>query len=118
MDSKRTSMAVRQNLEISARLRRLHNPERILLLRNGQIVRFIASDLEENTRVRAALVSLTRAVQEARAEAENARHILCLQNLGAHLLQYLFVFGKHRDVGKQTEIVARVNAVQMPADHR
>src|SRR5579863_8785202 len=101
MHAERAPVAVSENLKIAASLRGFDNAEGVLLLRDWQIVRLVAGDLEENTRVRASFIGLPGAVQKARAEAEHGRDLLALQNFAADLFERFFVLGKHGDVGEQ-----------------
>jgi len=69
MDAKQASVPVDQNLEIAPGLRGLYNTERIRLLWHRKILRILTGDLQEDSRIWAALVCLASAVQEARPKS-------------------------------------------------
>ena len=51
--------AFRENLEVSPGLRRFDHPEGVFLPRYGQVRRIVAGDLQNDSAIRATLVSLT-----------------------------------------------------------
>src|SRR5204863_9149495 len=67
--AQRATPTLCQDVEVAARLRRLDDAERVLPPRHRNVGPVVAGDLQEDAGVRAALVSLPRRVQEARAEA-------------------------------------------------
>ena len=69
----RTTVALRQNLEIAPRLCRLHHAERVRPTRHRNVWRVIARDLQEYARIRPTLVALACRVEKARAELEARR---------------------------------------------
>src|ERR1700685_3255631 len=76
MHAQSAPLPIGQYLKVSACLRGLHNAKRIFLLRNLQVVRLIAGDLQKYARVRTTLVSLSRAVQESGTEAKHRSYPL------------------------------------------
>src|ERR1051326_3153608 len=61
---------VGEYLEVAAGLRGFHHAEGILLAGHIEIDGVVTGDLEEDTAVRSAFVSLSGGVEEARSEAE------------------------------------------------
>ena len=60
MGAERTALALHQDLEIPSCLSRLDYAERVFLVRHRQIEGVVARDLQEDARVRAALIGLSR----------------------------------------------------------
>ena len=60
MGTQRSPPTLRQNVEISSRLRCLDDTKAILPSRHGQIDRFITRDLQEHPRIRSTFVGLPR----------------------------------------------------------
>src|ERR671924_2040643 len=60
----RAPITLGEHFQVATRLSRLHYAERVLMPRNGDVRRVVASDLQEDARVRAALVGLARRVEE------------------------------------------------------
>src|ERR1700693_810279 len=106
MHTKCASPSLGEHRKVSARLSCLHDAKRIFLLGNRKILSVVTCDLQENTAVGATLVGLPGRVQEPRSKSENGRDVLCVPHLVANLLESLFVFGVHRDVAQQSEIVS------------
>src|SRR5215510_921784 len=92
--------------KISAGLRGLDHSEGIFLPGNRQVGSVVAGDLEEYAAVRTALVGLSRGVQETRAETEAGCDLFAVADCRANGLQGRFVFGVHRYVAKDGEVVA------------
>src|SRR5580700_2175529 len=74
VDSQGSSFAIHQHLEVTSRLRRLHDSERILSSRHLYVGSIVACDLQHDTRVWTALVSLPGRVQEPRTKTEAGGH--------------------------------------------
>src|SRR5580692_3790680 len=106
MHTKCASPSLGEHRKIPARLRRLHDAKRIFLLGNRKILSVVTCDLQENTAVRTTLVGLPGRMQKPRSKSENGRQVLRVPHLVANLLESLFVFGVHRYVAKQSEIVS------------
>src|ERR1035437_1774804 len=104
MAPQRPSPSVSQYLEISAGLRRLYDSERKFLSGNRQFHGIVASHLQKHSRVRAALVRLSRRVQESRTEAQTGCHTLLVAHQMPQSLQALFVLGIHLDVAEHREV--------------
>src|SRR5258708_15566430 len=64
MHTQRTPPAFGQHLKISARLRRLDHSESVFLSRYQHVHCIVASDLQEHSGIRPALVSLSRGMQK------------------------------------------------------
>src|SRR5436305_15006348 len=98
MNAKSTPFAICENLKITSGLRGFYHPERIVLAGDGEIFRFLARNLQEHTGVRAAFISLTCTMQKSRTKTHHSSHLLRLQDRLPHLLQFLVILRKHRDV--------------------
>ena len=86
MHAESPAIAVREHLEIAARLGGFDHAKSVFLPGDLEINRIIASDLQEYARVRAAFIGLTCGMEEARAEAKASRHLLSVPNDGTDLL--------------------------------
>jgi len=102
--------AFRQHREIAAGLRRLDHAEGVLLSRHGKVGGIIAGNLKEHAAVWAALLGLSRGVQEARAKAEAGGHFLGVAHQVANALQRALILRVHGDVAEHGKIVARPDA--------
>src|SRR6266571_6395774 len=100
MNPQRASPAFREHFKVSACLRSFHNSESIFLLRNGQVICVVTSDLQKHTTVWSALVSLTGRVQKARPEAETSSDPSGISYHVTQPLQLSFVRIVHRYVGQ------------------
>src|ERR1700675_1629795 len=116
MDSQRAAVAVRENLEITSRLRCLYHAERVLLTRHGEICGVVAGDLQEDAGVRTALVGLPRGMEEPRAEAEAGGDFFLVAHGMANRLELGFVRVVHMDVAEHGEIIAGFDAAEMRLD--
>src|SRR5215469_13734342 len=65
-----------EHLEVSACLSGFHDTERIFLAGNREVVRVVAGDLQKDSAVRAALISLPRRIQKPRTEPKASRDML------------------------------------------
>src|SRR6478735_8681757 len=101
---------LRQNLEIAARLRCLHDSEGVLLAGNRELHRIVARDLQEDPSVGPAFVGLTGRMQKTRPKPEAGRNVLAIAHRVAHLLQRRFVLSIHLDVGENYEIISSFNS--------
>ena len=119
MHAQRATPAIDEHLEVAARLRRLHDAEGVPRARHGRSRGVVAGDLQEDAGVGAALVGLSRRVQEARTEAD-ARGDLPRGRArgGACGSAACFVRRRHRDVGEQREVVAGAQAREVRANPR
>ena len=97
---KRPSPAIGQHLEISARLRCLHDSEGVFLSGHRQFDGIVAGDLQKHSGVRATFVGLSRRVQESRAESQTGRHALLVAHQMPQRLQTFFVLAVHLDVAE------------------
>ena len=109
----RTTVALRQNLEIAPSLCRLHHAERVRLPRHRNIQRVIARDLQEYARIRPTLVALARRVEKARAELEARRDAPRVAHADPDGLQRALVRLGHLDVREQREVVAVGQAAEV-----
>ena len=73
VDAQRAAAAALEHLQIAQRLRVAQGGEGVALAGDGQIGRRVRGQLQEDARVRAALVQLAGRVQEARAVADGRR---------------------------------------------
>src|SRR2546430_2187707 len=101
MYAQRAPAALGQHFKVAARLGGLHNSESIFLPRHGQVNRVVASDLQENSGVWSAFVSLPGRMQKARAKAETGRHAFPIARRMTRGLQGCFVCVIHLKVGEQ-----------------
>src|SRR5258708_25001687 len=76
MDAQRAPPALGEDIEIAARLRRLHGTETVRRAGHGEVSRIIAGDLQKDTAIGSALVGLSGRMHEAWAEAEAGRDTL------------------------------------------
>src|ERR1022692_565991 len=113
MDAEGPPPAVRQHLEIAARLGGLHRAERVRLARDREIVGIVAGDLQEHAAVRPALVGLSGGVQEARSEAETGGHLLPVAHRVPDGLQGALMRLIHFDVAQEREVIAGRQAAQV-----
>src|SRR5208282_2955035 len=105
--------AFREHREIAAGLCCLDHTKRVLLSGHGQVHSIVAGNLEEHAAILAALVGLSRRVQETRAKAEAGGHFLGVTHLVANALQRALIPRVHGDVAQHGKIVARPDARQM-----
>src|SRR5262245_32578913 len=113
MNTERAAMAIREDLKITARLRRLYDAERERLSGDRQVALVVAGDLQEDAGVRTALVALASGVQEARTEAKARGQTPAVTNAVTDPLKRLFVGRIHFDVTEDREVVAIRGAVEM-----
>src|ERR1700688_84028 len=102
-----------QYREIATRLRGFHNAKRIFLSRHRKIDSVVASDLQKNTTVGAALVSLSRGMQEARTKTEHRGDFFPVTNGKAYALHGLLVGVIHGDVAEHREVIAGAQPAEM-----
>ena len=114
VDAEGAAAALDQDLEVAARLRRLDDAEGVFLTGHGQVVGVVAGDLQEDARVRTALVGLTRRMQKARPELEAGGDALHLQDAPANGGEGPLVRLVHLDVPEQREVVGGPQAAEMP----
>ena len=105
--------SLRQNLEIAASLRCLHDSECVLLAGHGELHRIVARDLQENSSVGSTFIGLTCRMQETGAKAEAGGNVLAIAHGVAHLLQRLFVLSIHLNVGENCEIISGFDSRQV-----
>ncbi len=117
MNPQSAALAFNQHLKIAARLRCLYHAESVFLLRHLQVFCFIAGNLQEHAGIRAAFVSLTRAMKKARTEAKHRGNPLRFYDCFADLLQCCFVLREHRNISQEAEVIARFQPVQMLPDY-
>src|SRR5207248_601976 len=113
----RPALTFSEYLKIAPRLRRFHHTESVLLAGDRQILGVVASDLQKNSGVRAALVSLSRRVQEARSETQAGRHALRVTYFVPYILQPALMGSVHLYVGQERKIVAGRESLQVCAQH-
>src|SRR6185503_7228005 len=87
MHAQCSATAIGKDLEVSSRLRRLHDAERVLRAGHRQVASVVASDLQKDAAVRATFVGLPGRMQETWAEAEAGCDFLRVANGVTNLLQ-------------------------------
>src|SRR5450432_4463456 len=97
MDTQSTAATVGQYLEISPGLGGFYDSESVFLVGHTQIGGVIAGDLQEDSGIWAAFVSLSGGVQEARAESQTGCCVLFVAHGVAEFLQLSFMFRSHLD---------------------
>src|SRR6185437_14810896 len=110
MNAQRAPTALHQNLEIAARLRRLHHAEAVGMAGHVDIARIVAGDLQEDSRIGAALVRLPSRVLEARPETEADGGAGPVANARAECSQCLRVRRVALDIGQQRHVIAAPRA--------
>src|ERR1041384_8504516 len=100
----------RQYGKITACLRRLDDAEGILLSGHGEVSRIITGEVQEHAAVRAAFVSLSGRMQKTRAETQASSHFFGIAHRHADHLQRLFIFGVHRNVAEDGEVISGTEA--------
>src|SRR5262250_3417430 len=101
MHAKGTPAALREYGEIAASLGGFYDAEGIFLVRDRKVDGVIACDLQEDARVRPALVGLASRVQEARAKSQHGGEFLFVAHSVADGLQSGLVLSVHSDVAEQ-----------------
>src|SRR5262245_23920246 len=104
MDSQPTTAAVAQHREIALGLRRLYDPERVLLTGHRHVFRIVAGDLNEDSVGWPTLVGLAGRMEEARTEAEAGRSLGSIADELAHGVECTLVFSCHLDVGEERDV--------------
>src|SRR5215813_7012116 len=117
VDAQSAAAAFGENVEVAASLRGFHDTKRIFLAGDCHVGGVVAGNLQEDAAVWAALVGLSRGVQKARAEAEARSDFLLVAYGVAKLLQHFFIFGVHRNVAEDGEVIARTSARKMLFEH-
>src|SRR5260221_1927692 len=105
MDAQSPPPALGEDIEIAARLRRLDGAESVFLAGHGKVLRIIAGDLQKDPGIGAALVSLSRRMQEAWAETEAGRDALRIADRAAGGLQRHGMRFVVLDIGEQREVI-------------
>src|SRR5580704_6169572 len=113
MHPQRATTPFGQYLEIPARLRRLHHPECVLLLRHRQLDGVVACDLQEDARIWSAFVGLTRGMQKSRSKAQAGRYMLFVAHTMSQRLQHFLVLVVHLDISEHSKVIACTNTVEM-----
>ena len=108
VQARSATIALVQRFEIAEGLRALERLER-RHPRNREIERRVGGELEEDARVRAALVELAGRVQEARAETDGGRDLERVANLQPDVVQRQLVRVVHLDVRRERDVVARLD---------
>ena len=118
VDAQRPPAALREHLEVAARLRGLDRRRRCSAARALEVLRVVARDLQEDAAVRAALVRLTGGVQEARAEAQARGDVLLSRTRVREAPATPPRWRPSSDVGQHREVVARACATEMRLQER
>src|SRR4051794_9820401 len=87
MHAQGAAAALRQDVEIAARLRRLDHAKTGLLAGYREILGIIGGDLQKHAAVGTALVGLSGGMQEARPELGAGRDRAVVANRKPHVLQ-------------------------------
>src|SRR5262249_12979572 len=107
------TFALGEYLEIPASLRCFDGSKGIFLVRNRQIHRIVAGDLQKHAAVRTAFIGLPGRMQEARTKAQAGSYTLTVTHRETDTLQLAFVFAVHLDVSEQSHIVTGTQLSQM-----
>src|SRR5579862_973834 len=113
MDAESAAASFGEDGEIAASLSGLNNAEGVFLSGDWQVGRVIASDLKEDAAVGATFVSLPRGMEKAGAETETSGNFFGVADRDADGLESSFVFGVHRDVPEDGEVIACTNTRKM-----
>src|ERR1700675_4615329 len=113
MDAQRAPATLRQHSKIAASLRCFHYAKGVLLPRNEDVYRVVASDLQKNAGIGTAFVGLSRGVKETRAKAEDGGDFYVVAHGEADGLQRLFMRFVHGDVAEHGKIVPGADAREM-----
>src|SRR5580693_4644808 len=113
MHPQRPPPAISQHLEVSTSLCRLDYSEGVFLLWNRQVQSIVASHLQEYSRIRPTLISLSGRMQKTRPKAEAGSHMFLVTHSVPYALQGLLVFGIHLDKSQHCKVIASLDAPHM-----
>src|SRR5262245_1011652 len=99
-----------QHLKVAARLCGFHYAEGIFLPRNRQVSYIFTGDLQKDTGVRAALISLSRGMQKTWAKPEACSYTFRITNVMPQRLQDFLVRALHLDVSQHAKIITRLDS--------
>src|SRR6476469_6761531 len=116
MHAQSAAPSFRQNLEIAASLRCLHDSECVLLAWHRELHRIVARDLQEDSSVGAAFIGLTGRMQKTRPKAEAGRNVLAIPHGVAYLLQRFFVLSIHLHIAENCEIICGFDSRQVSVE--
>src|SRR6185312_16493206 len=113
MDAQGPASTRSEDLEITARLRRLYYAKSIFLSGNRHIHGIVTGDLEKDSGIGAAFVGLSGGVKEARAKTQTGSHALAVADGMTHGLQLLFMRGIHFNIAEQSAVVTCIELAEM-----
>src|SRR5882762_8844692 len=108
--------ALRQHLEVAARLRRLDDAEAVGLIGDRKIVGIVAGDLKEDAGIGPAFVGLAGRMEETRAEADAGRHPFAIADHQTDVPQDVAVKLVAFDIGENPAIISCLDSRQMSAE--
>src|SRR5271169_680422 len=94
-----------ENVEITARLRRLDHAKGIGLSGHQHVLGVVAGDLQKDAAVGSALVGLSRRMLEARPEANAGRRLGPVADGAADMLDYIDMGWAAFDIGEQGRVI-------------
>ncbi len=99
--------------EIAACLRGFHHAKGVFLAWHGEIDFIVARNLQKDAGIGPTFVGLTCGMQKTRAKAEDGGDFLCVANVVPDYLQRAFIRFVHCDVGEDSEVVARIDPIEV-----
>src|SRR4029078_9939431 len=105
--------AFSQHFKIATGLGCFHNSESVFLSGHRQIIRIIASDLQKNSFVGSALVSLSRRMQKAWSKPETGGGAFFVPHQMAGCLQCALVLLIHLDISEQGKVITWLQTIEM-----
>src|SRR5262245_37641839 len=112
MHTERPTVALHQDFKVTTRLCRLHDAEGILASRYRHCGGIVTRDLQKHPTVWTTLIRLPGRVQEAWPVPQTSRHLFGITHGLAYSLQWLLVRVIHLDIGRDTAVVPRSQAIQ------
>src|SRR5215510_580859 len=113
MYPQRAPVALEQNLEIAPGLCCLDNTERVFLPRNRQIDCIVASDLQEDSRIRPTFIGLSGGMQVARSKTQAGCNMLGIAHQVPDGLQFVVVRPSHGNECEKGKVITRRDPGEM-----
>src|SRR5262245_13767491 len=105
MNSQSATIPRAQHLKISASLCCFHHAKRVLLAGDFEVLRVVTGDLQKDSGVWSAFVSLSGGMQEARTKSQAGGRLFAIPKQMTGLLQRLLVGIAHWNVREQRKII-------------